>query len=225
MEGHRVPGQGNAAGTALQSGNQGIRPEPRIRLVVIRHCCKQLALHIRRKRRRRRNLPVRTDPFEAKAAPARMRHGCYFAWDLICATASLKPPEVKEEPATLETLSSSMSLPTICAAIPLAISPWNFLVLGLEGGTALFTASTLSPASVSSTPTVSSPFGDVYVPSAVYVPSLYVESPFPAEVEEEGLPVEAWPPFWVAGVWVDGASVVGAQPAAVPIMETLANPT
>jgi hypothetical protein len=55
----------------------------------------------------------------------------------------------------------------------------------------MFTADTLSPASESSTPTVYWTDGEVYVPSALYVPSLYIELPFPAEADEEGLPVEA----------------------------------
>src|SRR5688572_4528198 len=64
----------------------------------------------------------------------------YLASALIVSSALLKPPLVSEDPATLDTLSSSTLLPTICAAMPPANSPWNFLVFGFDGCWVMFTA-------------------------------------------------------------------------------------
>src|SRR5687767_3852033 len=89
------------------------------------------------------------------AAPA------YAAWVLMSSTAWLKPPLVRDEPATLETLISSRLLPTICSAIPPANCPWNFFVFGLDGCGVTSTAETVPLASVSCTPTVSVPLGDL----------------------------------------------------------------
>ena len=70
------------------------------------------------------------------------------------------PPLVSDEPATLETSSSSMLFPTTWAAIPEANSPWNLRVFGLDGCSVIWTSVTVPAANVSSTPTVSVPLGE-----------------------------------------------------------------
>ncbi|KNC18837.1 hypothetical protein AC792_10025 [Arthrobacter sp. RIT-PI-e] len=79
---------------------------------------------------------------------------------MILSTASLRPPLVSDDPATLSTDSSSSFLPTTASAMPLAKRPWYSVVVGLSGMGSTSTPETTSASRVRVTPTSSGPAGD-----------------------------------------------------------------
>ena len=81
------------------------------------------------------------------------------ACSLIAAIAILKPPLVSDEPETRVTLRVSMSLPTVCSAMPPTNSAWWPLAVGSVACGVTVMSVILSSARVSSTVIDSVPLG------------------------------------------------------------------